>query len=86
MEKLITVTDKEDNLVVSLKINWENKTVESIYNDNYEVKEGEAPHKKDKLNLYRIFYNQKDLGIIDIDLKNNKITQDTVPGVKIIKI
>lgn len=86
MEKLITVTDKEDNLVVSLKINWENKTVESIYNDNYELKEDEAPHKKDKLNLYRIFYNQKDLGIIDIDLKNNKITQDTVPGVKIIKI
>lgn len=42
MEKLITVTDKEDNLVVSLKINWENKTINVVNHDNYKILEDEA--------------------------------------------
>ena len=86
MEKIITITDKQDNLVVSLKIDWQDKTIEIINHKEYKVKEDEAPRKKDKLNLYKICYNEKDLGIIDINLKTNKITQDTVPGVKIIKL
>ena len=39
MEKLITVTDKQDNLVVSLKIDWQDKTVEIINHCDYIVKE-----------------------------------------------
>lgn len=40
MNKVINVTDKQDNLVVSLKINWQDKTVEIINHKDYKIKNG----------------------------------------------
>lgn len=37
VNKVINVTDKEDNLVVSLKINWQDKTIEIINYKDYKV-------------------------------------------------
>lgn len=37
MEKIITITDKQDNLVVSLKIDWQDKTIEIINHSDYKV-------------------------------------------------
>lgn len=37
MEKTITITDKQDNLVVSLKIDWQDKTIEIINHNDYKV-------------------------------------------------
>ncbi len=37
MEKIITITDEQDNLVASLKINWESKEIEIINHSDYKV-------------------------------------------------
>ncbi len=37
MEKTITITDEQDNLVVSLKIDWQDKTIEIINHNDYKV-------------------------------------------------
>lgn len=42
MEKIITITDKQDNLVVSLKIDWKDKTIEIINHKEYKIIEDEA--------------------------------------------
>ena len=42
MEKIISITDKQNNLVVSLKIDWQDKTIEIINHKEYKVKEDEA--------------------------------------------
>lgn len=41
-EKILLITDKQDNLIVSLKINWQDKTIEIINHNEYKVKEDEA--------------------------------------------
>lgn len=41
-QKIITITDKEEKLVVSLKIDWEKKEIEVIENKNYNIYDGET--------------------------------------------